>query len=144
MQFLGSDTSLFSHGPWANGLPCEQSFHLSSCVKRRERGNVWVRWRLWGHSSPNFWTSQSCSLLWNCFFECKDTWIIDKPMIMTEPTISLKQHAAHAQQRSYLIHAESFLSTSSKLSGSPSRVQMKCFQSGFKKRDISSTLYIVI
>ena len=59
-------------------------------------------------------------------------------------TISLKQHAVHAQQRSYLIHAESFLSTSSKLSGSASRVQMECFQSGFKKRDIRSTLYIIL
>ena len=88
---LGLWWSLFSHGPWANGSPCEQSLHLSSCVKRREGGTAWVGSRLWGLRSAKFWTSQSCSLLWNFFFRVQGytcTWIIDKLMNITEPALT--------------------------------------------------------
>ena len=33
---------------------------------------------------PNFWTSQSCFLSSNWFFECEHPFI-DKPMVITEP-----------------------------------------------------------
>ena len=75
------------------------------------------------HRRPNFWTSESCFLLSNWFFECKHL-LLDKPMVTTEPAVYTKhrairpgfesvsqQHAAHAQQRFYSIQAESFSST---------------------------------
>ena len=44
---------------------------------------------LWGHHSPNFWTSQSCSL-WqssNFFFECAPPFI-DKLMVITVSAVA--------------------------------------------------------
>ena len=48
--------------------PCKQRLLLSFWVRSRKRGSAWITSMLWGHRSPNLWTSQSCSLLSNCFF----------------------------------------------------------------------------
>ena len=49
----------------------------NSWVGRRKEGPAWITLNLWGRRSPNFWTSQSCSLSSNCFFECENP-LIDK------------------------------------------------------------------
>ena len=43
---------------------------------------------LWTRRSPNSWTSQSCFLSSNWFYECVHPFI-DKPMVITEPTVQL-------------------------------------------------------
>ena len=72
--------------------------------------------------SPNVWTSKSCSLSSNWFFESEPpfidktdgfNWARYTKRTAIRPgfeTVS-QQHAAHAQQRSYSGHAESFSST---------------------------------
>ena len=49
----------------------------NSWVGRRKGGSAWITLNLWCRHSPNFWTSQSCSLSSNCFFECENP-LIDK------------------------------------------------------------------
>ena len=77
---------------------------------------------LWGRRSPNFWTSQSCSHSSNWFIWVRASvyWSTDghnqahcsKRMIIRPGFDNLSwQQAAHAQQRSYSIHAESFSSS---------------------------------
>ena len=67
--------------------------------------------------SPNFWTSQSCSLLSNWFFECEHPFIDNRARCRRHTAIRpgfetiSKQRAARAQHRSYSIHTESFSST---------------------------------
>lgn len=52
--------------------PCEQSLRLSfSLLRRRKGGCAWIASTLWSHRSPHFWTSQSCFVLSNWFFQCK-------------------------------------------------------------------------
>lgn len=52
--------------------PCEQSLRLSfSLLRRRKGGSAWITSALWSRRRPNFWTSQSCSVSSNWFFQCK-------------------------------------------------------------------------
>ena len=59
----------------------------NSWVGRRKGGPAWITLNLWGRRSPNFWTSQSCSLSSNWFFECENP-LIDKPMVIKEPAVA--------------------------------------------------------
>ena len=53
--------------------PCEQSLLLSfSLLRRRKVGSARIPSTLWSRRSPNFWTSQSCFLSSNRFFQCED------------------------------------------------------------------------
>ena len=52
--------------------PCEQSLLLSfSLLRRRKVGSARIASTLWSRRSPNFWTSQSCFLSSNRFFQCE-------------------------------------------------------------------------
>ena len=53
------------HAPW------EQSLLLSFSLLRRKVGSARIASTLWSRRSPNFWTSQSCFLSSNRFFQCE-------------------------------------------------------------------------
>ena len=60
--------------PCATGWspPCEQNLLLSfSLPRRRKVGSARIASTLWSRRSPNFWTSQSCFLSSNRFFQCE-------------------------------------------------------------------------
>ena len=59
----------------------------NSWVGRRKGGSAWITLNLWCRRSLNFWTSQSCSLSSNWFFECENP-LIDKPMVIKEPAVA--------------------------------------------------------
>ena len=54
--------------PMGKWITLQTEPHVSSYVKRRERGTSWVGSPLWGCHSPKFWTSQSGSLWWIFFY----------------------------------------------------------------------------
>ena len=79
-------------------------------------------WNLGDRRSPNFWTSQSCSLSSNWFIWVRPSVYrstdghnqahCSKRMVIRPGFENLSwQQAAHAQQRSYSIHAKSFSSS---------------------------------
>ena len=85
---------------------------LSSWLGRRKGASAWITSNLWSHRSSNIWTCQSRYLSSNrfFFFECVHPFI-DKPMVITDPTVAStrlllqpglesisSQHAAHAPQ----------------------------------------------
>ena len=52
--------------------PYEQSLLFSiSLLGRRKGGSAWIASTLWSRRSPKFWTSQSCFLSSNRFFQCE-------------------------------------------------------------------------
>ena len=92
---------------------------LPSWVMGRKRGFAWIALTcLRSHRSTNFWTTQSCSLLTTGFFQVRDQiQVITEPVEPSARPLGLgsksisQQHAMHASQKSYSIHAESFSST---------------------------------
>ena len=55
-----------------NSSPFEQSLLLSfPLLRRRKGGSARIASTLWSRRSPNFWTSQSCFLSSNRFFQCE-------------------------------------------------------------------------
>ena len=114
----------WQHG--RQGSPCkEQSLLLfPSWARTRKGGSAWIMSNLWGRCSPNFRTSQSCSLSSNWFFRVQASVYWSKLLVITEPTIASRQLLCLASKvhvytsntlqmfnRSYSIHAESFSST---------------------------------
>ena len=82
----------------------------SGDLTRRRRGlSAWIASSLWSHSNPDFWTSQSCFLSSNWFFNASIHLLI-KLLGITEPAVpsawllgldwklypSKKQHSIHA------------------------------------------------
>ena len=52
--------------------PCEQSLLLPFSLPRRGKGgSAWIASTLWSRRSSKFWTSQSCFLSSNWFFQCE-------------------------------------------------------------------------
>ena len=92
---------------------------LPSWVMGRKRGFAWIALTcLRSHRSTNVWTTQSCSLLTTGFFQVRDQiQVITEPVEPSARPLGLgsksisQQHAMHASQKSYSIHAESFAST---------------------------------
>ena len=57
------------------------------CRRSKFRKRRIISRRRKGYRSPNLWTSQSCFLSSKGFSECKHLFI-DKPMVITEPTVT--------------------------------------------------------
>ena len=66
--------------------PCAHGLVLSSWLRKRKKGFVWIASSPWSHRSPSFWTRQSYVLSSNWIFECKLPFI-DNPMVITVPAI---------------------------------------------------------
>ena len=49
-------------------MQTEPPFVFFFLVWRVDKSTAWIASNLWSRHSPNFWTSQSCFLLSNCFF----------------------------------------------------------------------------
>ena len=71
-SFLNSHGWTRSNMKWRLTTPCEQSLLLSfSLLRRRKVGSARIASTVWSRRSPNFWTSQSCFLSSNRFFQCE-------------------------------------------------------------------------
>ena len=59
----------------------------SGDLTRRRKGlSAWIASSLWSHSNPDFWTSQSCFLSSNWFFNASIHLLI-KLLVITEPAV---------------------------------------------------------
>ena len=73
-------------GLWERGYG--QSLTLSSWVRRRKWGSVWITSSLWGRRSANVWTRQSCFFpFFFLFFFHLEHPFIDKPVVINEPAV---------------------------------------------------------
>lgn len=65
--------------------PCAHGLVLSSWLRKRKKGFVWIASSPWSHRSPSFWTRQSYVLSSNWIFECNFRLLIIQWSLLCPP-----------------------------------------------------------
>ena len=86
LSISGDLTKNFGRHNWFRATQLRARWLSGDLTRRRKGLSAWIASSLWSHSNPDFWTSQSCFLSSNWFFNASIHLLI-KLLVITEPAV---------------------------------------------------------
>ena len=86
LSISGDLTKNFGRHNWFRATQLRARWLSGDLTWRRKGLSAWIASSLWSHSNPDFWTSQSCFLSSNWFFNASIHLLI-KLLVITEPAV---------------------------------------------------------